>query len=396
MNEKLLKDMEAVLKAFNELKESENVIANRNVETVEEETEEIIPESARPFQALDFCKKDPLTLEEALGYFEEEAKAVTEFPWKPQGGTVVLFKAKTVAHNEDWRANGHRFYQVNGGRWVKNGLIKRRLFNITTKESKSKSGNPGFQMISWVHKEKELLTLVQFIGDEKLSVDRPHGKSKKTTNYVRSAPSLIRELEVGTQKPFQQYQDSVFDAPSDAGSQNLRVPRNTTQVRNARQRYRRMNKGTDSFSNLNRISLENEDVRLLMTIPDLVMVNITPEMLKQTRDILKIDYDKASIKQLLGYDTQFQLGNYYVSWICIRDIRMKDRKSGKSPVIPIVQVIHERKIAMHHDIAWTIITNLIPEICTAKFLATSDAEFTPLLKKVSLGGCIPPPPPSCM
>ena len=118
MNEKLLKDMEAVLKAFNELKESENVIANRNVETVEEETEEIIPESARPFQALDFCKKDPLTLEEALGYFEEEAKAVTEFPWKPQGGTVVLFKAKTVAHNEDWRANGHRFYQVNGGRWV--------------------------------------------------------------------------------------------------------------------------------------------------------------------------------------------------------------------------------------------------------------------------------------
>ena len=147
-----------------------------------------------------------------------------------------------------------------------------------------------------------------------------------------------------------------------------------------------MNKGTDSFNNLNRISLENEDVRFLMTIPDLVMVNISPEMLKQTRDILKIDYDKAEIKQLLGYDTQFQLGNYYVSWICIRDIRLKDRKSGKSPVIPIVQVIHERKIAMHHDIAWSIITNLIPEICTAKFLATSDDEFTPLLQKVSLGG----------
>ena len=77
---------------------------------------------------------------------------------------------------------------------------------------------------------------------------------------------------------------------------------------------------------------------------------------------------------------------YYVSWICIRYIQLKDRKSGKSQVIPIVQVIHERKIAMHHELAWSIITNLIPEICTAKFLVISDDEFTPLLQKVSLRG----------
>ena len=66
-----------------------------------------------------------------------------------------------------------------------------------------------------------------------------------------------------------------------------------------------MVKGTDSFNNLNRISLENEDVRFLMTVPDLVMVNITPEMLKQAREILKINYDQAEQKQLIGYDTQF-------------------------------------------------------------------------------------------
>ena len=96
MNDKLLKDMEAVLKAYNEMKASakqvEDIITTRNVENVEEEIEENIPESSRPFQALNFSKKDPLALEEALGYFEEESKAVTEFPWKPQGGTVVLFK----------------------------------------------------------------------------------------------------------------------------------------------------------------------------------------------------------------------------------------------------------------------------------------------------------------
>ena len=70
-----------------------------------------------------------------------------------------------------------------------------------------------------------------------------------------------------------------------------------------------MNRGSDSFNNLNRISLECEDIRFLMTVPDLVMVSITQEMLKQTREILKIDYDTAKLKQLIGYDTQFQLGD---------------------------------------------------------------------------------------
>ena len=113
----------------------------------------------------------------------------------------------------------------------------------------------------WQHWEKPFLTLVHFIGDKRLSVDQPHGKSKKQdTIYNRTAPSLIRELEVGTKKPFDEYKDHAFNAPADIGTQNLRVPRNITQVCNAQQRFKKMKKGTDSLSNLNRINLENEDL----------------------------------------------------------------------------------------------------------------------------------------
>ena len=395
MNGQFLKDMETFVKVFNQMKEMEkqnddivNVNVHKDVEVISEPAEvipepsEVIPEQARPFQALSFNKNEPLSIKDAVEYFERESEAVTEFPWKPEGGTVVLFKAKTIAHQEDWRANGHRFSQINGGRWVCNGLIRRRVGNLQTEDKGP--GNPGFQMISWINKEKPLFTLVQFVGDASLSVDRPHGKSKqKKANYVRSAPSLIRQLEVGTDKPFQDYQNKVFNAPPDVGSQSLRAPRDITQVRNAQQRFRKMNRGSDSFNNLNRISLECEDIRFLMTVPDLVMVSITQEMLKQTREILKIDYDTAKLKQLIGYDTQFQLGDYYVSWISIRDIRLQDKKSGKSPVIPSVQIIHERKLQLHHQLAWSVITNLIPEICTSNFLAVSDDEFTPLLEKVN-------------
>lgn len=114
--------------------------------------------------------------------------------------------------------------------------------------------------------------------------------------------------------------------------------------------------------------------------PDLIMVNISPVMLEQVRAILKLDYDSSELKQMLGFDTQFDLGDYYCSWITIRDIRYKNSKSGKCPVVPAVQVLHERKLKLHHRIAWSIILDLIPEIGTSKFVATSDDEFTDILQ----------------
>ena len=60
------------------------------------------------------------------------------------------------------------------------------------------------------------------------------------------------------------------------------------------------------------------------------------------REILRIDYDQARFKQLLGHDTQFGLGDFYVSWLCIKDIRFRNVRTGSVPIIPAVMVIHER------------------------------------------------------
>jgi hypothetical protein len=118
-------------------------------------------------------------------------------------------------------------------------------------------------------------------------------------------------------------------------------------------------------------------MRLLMVSPDIVMVNITPKMLNQIREILKINYDTARQKQVIGYDTQFNLGDFYTY-----------TKSGKCPVLPAVQVIHERKLQLHHEVAWEVITNIIPEIKTRKLVAVSDDEFTPLLEKYVRKGLV--------
>ena len=162
-----------------------------------------------------------------------------------------------------------------------------------------------------------------------------------------------------------------MNAKPDATTQNLLCPRNVSQVRNAKQRFKKKYSGTDYLTNLIQLSLQYEDIRFLNVAPDLIMVNISPFMLEQARAILKIDYDTARQKQQVGYDTQFKLGDYYVSWVTIRDIRFRNRVSGNSPILGVAQVIHERKIQMHHELAWQIITNLIPEFGTAKLVATS-------------------------
>ena len=56
--------------------------------------------------------------------------------------------------------------------------------------------------------------------------------------------------------------------------------------------------------------MEYEDIKLLVTVPDLILVSVNPVMLEQVREILRIDYDQARFKQLLGYDTQFGLGDF--------------------------------------------------------------------------------------
>ena len=309
-------------------------------------------ENAEPFKSLYYDKKEILSLKEAHDLFENEEKAITEMPNKPTAGEVILYKGKDEASKNDWRSNGHRWFQANDGRWAYNGLLMRKLSHCVTPDS-GRKGTNLFQMISWSHRDKPMFTLIQFVGDHTVSVDFPHGNSKKSSMpYHRTAPSLLRDIEVGKDKPAKEYQKKVFDAPKDPSSQRFKVPRNLSQIRNARQNIKKMSEGVDAFNRLNRLAMEFSDIRFLATVPDLILVSVNQDMLHQVKEILKLDYDKCRQKQLLSYDTQFNLGDYYVSNVTIRDIRFRNIRTGAVPIIPAFHIVHERKFGLHHEIAW--------------------------------------------
>ena len=161
-------------------------------------------------------------------------------------------------------------------------------------------------MCSWTLQKDPRLTLIQFVGDEKLSVDRPHGNSKNEQRpYVRSAPSVIRRQEGTTRTPQLAYNEEAVSAATDTSNQLLRTCRNTKQIKNAQQNLRRLYRIThDSFVSLSLLDLEYEDVRLLLTVPDLIFMYIHPELLQQVNKLLDIPYFESHFKQLVGYDTQ--------------------------------------------------------------------------------------------
>ena len=80
-------------------------------------------------------------------------------------------------------------------------------------------------------------------------------------------------------------------------------------------------------------------------------------------------------------DTQFELGDFYVTTLTARDPRVENKRNANIPVVPAFIVIHHRKFAWDHDLALKVMTSMVPELRSKHFVSSSDDEFTNLLVK---------------
>ena len=99
---------------------------------------------------------------------------------------------------------------------------------------------------------------------------------------------------------------------------------------------------------------------------------------------MKIKFTTSELKQIIGWDTQFELGDFYSSTLTIRDIRIKSRRSGKPPVLPVATLLHSWKQQKIHRWAWDEITEQNPELKTKFHIGVSDDEFPALLQEYML------------
>ena len=310
---------------------------------------------------------------------------------KAKSGTVWLFRAGGKGCEEDYRSDGHLFRQTGGApaegkRSTKFAWISRRVFHIVTKERPS--GDSRFRKITWSNRLHPSDTLIQYEGMDELSTPQVHGNSKSNTRpRTTLAPSLMRRMEATTLGPRAMAELLTREAGPRFEDQHLGTPANDGQISDLKKNYKKRNMTVDQYEKLYMISLEYDIMRLWVQVPRLLLLLCEPEMVDYLREVLQEVKWRDCPEQVVSYDTQFDLGNFYLSSLTIRDPRLlTSRKS--LPTVPAFFVIHERKLMYDHDHAFRLMVELVPELGFEMLLATSDNEFSALLGRHCKGSFV--------
>lgn len=91
-------------------------------------------------------------------------------------------------------------------------------------------------------------------------------------------------------------------------------------------------------------SQENIDfIKKITTYPNLVIEFGHPALYDLATKLIHASEKDESLKQLLAYDTTFQLGDFYVSTVTMRNCFVEG-----DPVFPVAFMLHERKFMKDH------------------------------------------------
>ena len=126
-----------------------------------------------------------------------------------------------------------------------------------------------------------------------------------------------------------------LSAGNTALEQRLFSPHSKSQIKNLR-RYDKFTQGhSDAISILLRISQEYKDVKFMMVNPRLMLVQIDDEMSNYARNLLELGWEEGGCLQLIGYDTQFRIGDFYASALTIREPIIRYKGSNAVIIIPL-------------------------------------------------------------
>ena len=139
--------------------------------------------------------------------------------------------------------------------------------------------------------------------------------------------------------------------------------------------------GQDSLYNLHMLAYEiGGFVRKITTFPDLEVVFGMEEILQD----MERELQWHEPGQLMSYDTTFQLGNFYLSFVIYRAMIFREE-----PCIPALFLLHERKFSATHCTFFNELKKKVPKGCTVaivtdreRAIGTAISEELPKIPQV--------------
>ena len=140
------------------------------------------------------------------------------------------------------------------------------------------------------------------------------------------------------------------------GQEVLEKPRNERQLKNLRYKVQQNQRiSRDAIINVASIAQEHGDFVHKYTLhPDIEIVAGNKRMFDELAYLLELPTSQRMNEMLLGYDTTFSLGEYYVSPLLFKHIAFIEK-----PVLPVAFLVHERKFTTTHATLFSTISHEI-------------------------------------
>ena len=271
-------------------------------------------------------------------------------------------------------------------------MIKKCYFHAGQKNKRKSKDFEKQAFVSLVDPSK---VVVQYLGDENVAEEFPHGNSKKNTKpFFRTRPSLLNKLiseaatNTETAQIFKQYSagnpdDDDVDDDDDEGNNSVEreetldesashekkksicvkteskigpeivsQPRNIEQIRNVKRRLaRRLVASADEISELYRFARETPNYIVRFTlIPNIIAVAFSQEAMHEFN--LLLDHPELLSQQhvLMTFDSSYTINTFHVTCVFYRHIAMKEE-----PCILLGCALHNRR---SDDVYEYILTHL--------------------------------------
>lgn len=183
------------------------------------------------------------------------------------------------------------------------------------------------------------------------------GNSKSGLNFLPTAPKLRATLATSDKS----YKDHLIE---NVGAPIQFQPRNANQIKYYKESNRRICK--DSLLALHEFAYMIAGfVWSITTFPDLVVVCGFKPLIDFILPLC------ANEPILLSYDTTFNLGDFYVSILCMQLPFLTSK-----PCIPLAFMIHERKFKWMHDHFFRLVRQNIPHLTDAVIAVDGEASIS--------------------
>ncbi|KAM4031925.1 uncharacterized protein ACNLHF_019310 [Anomaloglossus baeobatrachus] len=288
-----------------------------------------------------------------------EAKVISMPPALPKGGEVYVYCSQSPerGHQMDFKYDQYRWIckGSNVNSQIKHlPVVIKQYYYLKDPNGVKKQTLSGFKKHVYflrVSSELNQMYVIHYLGDENLHRASAHGNQKLSNRpFIPSMKKVFTDArkDILKSKNCKKAYSSLLTNTSQSEKQHMPValPRDLKQVQNVGHKLTKEKKiSNDEIFCLFELcnQLESFFIRIQM-FPELTVSFGHPDIIKEACTLIQLSCQHPSLPQLISYDTTFNIGDFYLSPLVMRNVALVS-----DPIFPVAFLLHVKKFMRDHE-----------------------------------------------